>query len=248
MIFEEIGTDVSNTRAFFSDKHKKMLWKAGDVRVKFKFECLESASFESVQFFVNTESNIDCPITLSDYQRQQDNSIVGCLNLPYNHTGRVFVCAGDRKVELYFESINITDKILVVGVTNFIKIYNDASKYEQALYITNYSEKVGIGAEAAIYKCYCITGTKNNQSLMIKIHFPPKDATNAMQEQKQRMCRDAFMLLYNMWQKHTDVSKIVPEPIGFFENHHGYICEVHEFIGGGSLLPQYSKSCLLCLL
>jgi serine/threonine protein kinase len=63
-----------------------------------------------------------------------------------------------------------------------------------------------------------------------------KNPTNAMQKQKQDMCRDAFMLLYNIWQKDPDVSKIVPEPIGFFENHRGLICEVHEFIGGGSLL------------
>jgi hypothetical protein len=239
LIFEEIGNDVSNTRAFFSEKHNKMVWKTGDVRVKFKFEYLESASFESVQFFINTERNLDCSVTLSDYQIQLDNSIVGWLNLPNNHTGRVFVCAGDRKVELYFEAINITDKILVVGATNFIKIYNDATKYEQASYITNYSEKVGSGGEAVIYKCYCITGTKNNQSLMIKL-YRPKNATNANSKAKA-ICRDAFMLLYNICQD-PDVSKIVPEPIGFFENHHGSICEVHEFIGGGSLLDNINSN------
>ncbi len=237
LVFEQIGNDANNTRAFFSEEQNKMFWNNGAVQIKFKLEgSFQSASLEGLTFNVhNKEEDYEFIASLSDYETQ-DEFTVGWLNLQPGHTGRVFVCCDGKKIELYFKNIKITDKIFVIGSTKFIEAYNNATEYEQASFITNYAEEVGKGGEAVNYKCYCIKGTHNNQLLMVK-SYRRIGVSNA----KLRVIyRDAFLLQQNVW-KDPDVNKMVPEPIKFFENHYDAICEVHEFISGGSLLDNINS-------
>ena len=165
------------------------------------------------------------------------------------HGGSFRVYMDEIPMNLYFQDINLTDKIVFKHGVEYLAENEAANEFEKEMYIANYATPAGQGGESIVFKCYKIS---TGETFALKRAFYD---FNVNQSSKMKQRKDA----YDLQDYVAQIANLAPAVVDFFENVNGpqfltkdrnlkngdfwkggkevdgSIYEVHEYINGKDL-------------